>query len=137
MGTWSTDSLGNDTAGDWADDLKECPNLSYIDATLDRVLASGDARLGSMEACRAIAAIETLARLLGRWGIRNSHTEDVDNWVESVNLTPDTTLALKAQRVLDRILTDPSLLLDEWRESGKLFEEWLDVMQDLRRRIGT
>lgn len=136
MGAWSTDSFGNDTACDWTPDLKDCPNLSYIEATLDRVLACGDSRLGSMEACRAIAAIETIARLQGRWGVRNSYTEVVDNWVESVDLTPDRVLALKAHRVIDRILSDPSWLLDEWRESQK-YEEWLEVMQDLRDRVRT
>jgi len=136
MGTWSTDSFGNDDACDWSDDLKDCPNLSYIDATLDRILARGGERLGSKEACRAIAAIETLARLQGRWGLRNSYTEDVDRWVESVNLKPDRTLTLKAHRVLDRILSDPSCLLYEWRDAGKfIFEEWLAVMQDLRARV--
>lgn len=134
MGAWSTDPFGNDDACDWTYELLDCPNLSYIEATLDRVLACGGAHLGSMEASRAIAAIDTLARLQRRWGLRNAYTEDVDRWVESVQLTPDLALILKAHQVLDRIQSDPSWLLNEWRDSSS-FEEWLEAMQDLRARV--
>jgi hypothetical protein len=38
MGAWSHEPFGNDDAGDWALELEEATDLSYIEASLDAVL---------------------------------------------------------------------------------------------------
>lgn len=42
MGAWDATSFRNDTATDWAYDLETYNDLSYIDATLQRILDAGD-----------------------------------------------------------------------------------------------
>jgi len=47
------------------------------------VLENGDDYLDSDEACDCLAACEVLARLQGKWGIRNPYSEELDKWIES------------------------------------------------------
>jgi hypothetical protein len=134
MGAWSCESFGNDDACDWSFELRGVDDLSLIEATLDAVLASGDEYLEAPEASQAIAAAEAIARLQGNFGVCDSYSQPVDEWVASVKLDPPRELARKALRVLDRILQEPSELLELWEESGE-GTAWTKAMTDLRARI--
>jgi len=136
MGAWSHDSFGNDDACDWAYRLEECDGLSLIESTLDTVLAVGDDYLESPEASEAIAAAEAVARLQGHFGICDSYSEILDAWVKKVQLKPSPALAAKAQRALDRILNEPSELLELWTDSDE-GEAWTAAIKELRSRIAT
>ena len=65
MGAWSHEPFGNDDANDWAYELEDTEDLSHIEAALDVVLDS-DGYLEAPEASCAIAAVEVLAKLLGK-----------------------------------------------------------------------
>jgi len=134
MGAWGHGVFDNDTACDWAYDLKERDDLSYVEETLDKVLAVGNDYLESPDAEEALAAAEVIARLQGNWGARDSYTESMDTWVESVGLRPSRELARKAQSAIDRVLTAPSELLELWGE-GKDLELWKQTLADLKSRI--
>lgn len=134
MGAWSYESFGNDDACDWSFELKEVDSLSFIEATLDGVLASGDEYLEAPEAAQSIAAAEVIARLQGNFGIRDSYTQPIDEWVARVKLVPSRELARKAHRVLDRIMQEPSELLEIWQEGGE-GAVWTQAVADLRARI--
>lgn len=134
MGTWSPSSYGNDDATEWAQGLEVCTDLSLIERTLDEVIDVGNEYLEGPLASQAIAGIEVLARLLGHWGERNSNTEVVDVWVEKVKLTPSAEILIKAEMVLQRILTDPSELLELWRESEHL-KTWTSSVENLGARV--
>ena len=134
MGTWSYESFGNDDACDWSYELEEVDSLSFIEATLDAVLASGDEYLEAPEASQAIAAAEVIARLQGNFGVRDSYTQSVDEWVGRVKLVPPQELARKAHRALVRILQGPSELLELWQESDAS-TAWINAVSDLRARI--
>lgn len=62
LGAWSPESLGNDSALDWAQDLAHTDGLAFLAATLGTVFEDEgdylDAELG--------AGAEVVARLLGR-----------------------------------------------------------------------
>src|SRR5262249_38028399 len=134
MGAWGTGIFDNDTACDWAYDLKETSDLSLIESALDNVLKVGAEYLYASEAVEALAAAETVARLKGNWGIRNSYTEKMDKWVETTRLTPPQALIEKALRGIERVLSGPSELLELWGE-GEEFTAWEESVKDLSRRL--
>src|SRR5207302_5926895 len=87
MGAWDHTTFGNDDACDWGGDLRSHEDLSFIEETLDTVVATGDEYLEAPESSQAIAAAEVVGRLQGHFGIRNAYTESVDRWVTAHPLT--------------------------------------------------
>jgi hypothetical protein len=134
MGAWSHESFANDDACDWAAELSESDDLELIASTLDVVVANGDQYLETPEASRAIAAAETVARLQGHFGMRDGHSEPVDEWVGRVKLVPPESLARTARQVLERILVAPSELLEIWGEAED-GDAWFEAVKDLKGRI--
>jgi hypothetical protein len=134
MGAWGTGIFDNDTASDWAHDLKETSDLSLIESTLDKVLKVGAEYLDASEAEEALAAAETVARLKGNWGIRDSYNEIMDKWVETTRITPPQALIEKAIRAIERVLSGPSELLELWGEVEG-FIAWEESVKDLSRRL--
>src|SRR5262245_33414410 len=135
MGAWGTGIFDNDTACDWAYDLKETSDLSLIESALDKILKVGAEYLYASEAVEALAAAETVALLKGNWGIRNSYTEKMDKWVETTRLIPPQALIEKALKATERVLSGPSELLELWGE-GKEFIAWEESVKDLSERLG-
>lgn len=134
MGTWSAETFGNDTAGDWADGLSETDDLTYVEEALDEVLEAGSDYLDSDQACAGLAACEVLARLKGHWGVRDAFSDEVDSWVEAHPQTVPKRLITKAVKVIDRITREPSELLDLWKESKDPLA-WRNAVADLRIRV--
>jgi hypothetical protein len=134
MGTWSTESFGNDNAADWALELADALDLSLIEDTLQSVLDAGDDLVDSPQGEEAIAAADVVARLKGRFGTRDPFSEPVDKWVQAHPMTPSSDLISQAIRAIDRITSDPSELLDCWRESEHL-QEWMAAIEDLKSRL--
>lgn len=136
MGAWDHTTFGNDDACDWGGGLGSYEDLSFVEETLDRVIDSGDEYLEAPDSSQAIAAAEVVARLQGHFGIRNAYTESVDEWVAAHPITVSTALAQKTHDALDRIVTEPSELLELWEESEH-FQSWRDTITDLKSRIQT
>jgi hypothetical protein len=134
MGTWSHESFGNDNACDWISELQGTNDLTFIAATLEAVIAKGDAYVEAPAAEEAIAAAETISRLQGNFGTRDAYSQGLDEWVGRVKLVPPRALALKTHQVLDRILTEPSELLELWQE-GNGADAWIKAVSDLRSRV--
>lgn len=121
MGAWGIGNFDNDTACDWAYELEESSDLSVLTKTIDKVFAEQyvDADVGS----EALAAIDTLTRLIGNGGVKNSYTEAVDNWVEKNKITPPPELLEKAREALKLILGEDSELQELWEETEE-YEPW-------------
>lgn len=134
MGSWSHQPFGNDTAGDWAFGLIESQDLSYVEAALDKVLEQGADYLEAPDAEEALAAIEVIAKLLGKGTQSDAYTEEVDAWVESSQHKPGGELLQKAQRVIERIMSDDSELLELWEESEDV-TAWKATLSDLRAAV--
>jgi hypothetical protein len=71
MGAWAEDTFGNDTACDWIGTFLEDPELPTVKAAIGTVLDT-DGYLDSDQACDCLAACEVIARLEGKWGLRNA-----------------------------------------------------------------
>ena len=134
MGAWGTGIFDNDTACDWAYGLKETNDLSLIECALDKVLKVGSEYLDASDAEKALAAAETVARLKGNWGIKDSYTETMDKWVETARLVPPQALIEKAFKATERVISGPSELLELWGE-GIEFTAWEESVKDLSRRL--
>ncbi len=133
MGAWGSGVFENDAASDWALGLAEVRDTSLIDDTLAKVTNVGAEYLQGPDAEEGLAAAETVARMKGQWGTRDAHTEAVDRWVERLNRTPSSELVRKAVAVVDRILSEPSELLEMWAESEE-FDAWKTSISNLRAR---
>jgi hypothetical protein len=97
------------------------------------VLDVGEDYLDATEAEEGIAAADTLARLKGRFYVRNSYTKSLDAWVERHPITPSAELVEAAVQAIDRILSEPSELLELWSEGDS--SEWLKQMVALKERL--
>ena len=117
MGAWSHQPFDNDTASDWADVLLDAPDLSYIEATLDRVLEVGGSYLEAPDAEEGLAAVAVLGQLLGRSKPLVNTPADVAAWIAGIGVRPSAALLDKARRVADRVLAEDSELAELWDES--------------------
>ena len=130
MGTWSHESFGNDTANDWAYELEDATDFVVIEAALQVALDEGDEYLDADLAMEAIAAVEVIAKRLGKGTQSDVYTEKVDQWLETISEQPSDDLLSLAKRVLERIVADDSELKELWLESDE-YELWLGNIQQL------
>jgi hypothetical protein len=136
MGAWGTGVFENDTACDWSYGLEDVDDLSLVEGALDQVLSTGSDYLDSDVAVEALAACEVIARLRGRSGERNAYTKTVDAWVAAHSVEPPAALIQRALAAIDRVLAEPSELLELWSESDS-HDAWRAGLTNLRERIGS
>lgn len=136
MGAWGTGVFDNDTACDWAFSLEGSNDLSVVEATLEKVLATGSEYLEAPDSEEGLAAVEVVARLQGNFGEKNSYTEPVDSWVDKNKIKVPPELATKALATIERILSEPSEIVELWKESGE-FDAWKSNIENLKSRIRT
>lgn len=131
MGAWSHEPFGNDTAADWAYGLADSNDLSYIEGALDAVLEESEDYLDASLAEEAIAAVEVMARVLGKGGAPDAYSESASEWIGRVQ--PELTAALrqKAMHALTRIGGEDSELKELWADSDD-FAAWEQSLTALR-----
>lgn len=129
MGAWGPGHFDNDTACDWAYDLEDASDLSYIKDSIQEVFSED--YLDSDIACEALAAIEVLARLRGHFGKQNAYTETIDKWVIKNKFSVSKELITLSNNAINRILDDKSELAELWEHSP----EWIAEVNDLKDRI--
>ncbi|MDY6944219.1 MAG: DUF4259 domain-containing protein [Pseudomonadota bacterium] len=132
MGAWSHEPFGNDDAGDWAYELEETEDLSYIEAALDAVLEA-EGYVEAPEASCAIAAVEVLAKLIGKGTQSDTYTKKVDEWVKRVRAKPSRPLLEKARLVLAKVRGDESELKELWNEGDAA--EWEASLDNLQAAV--
>ena len=132
MGAWSHEPFGNDDANDWAYDLEEIQDLSLVEQALDQVLGA-EGYLEAPEGSNAVAAVEVLAKLLGKGTQSDAYTEKIDEWVKSVSIKPSMELLDKAKRALVRVASENSELKELWEESESY--EWSASIKALQAAI--
>lgn len=134
MGSWGSGIFENDAAADWAFGLEEAEDLTYVENALDRVIQTGDEYLDASDAEEGLAAVEVVARLRGKWGMKSPYSEPVDLWVKKMKLKPSPDLVKKAIAVVNRVVVEPSELLELWTETDEL-DEWKDSVAELKSRV--
>lgn len=130
MGAWSAEPFGNDTACDWASELEDSEGLSAVKKALQAVLECDDyidADIGE----EALAAVEVIAKLLGKGTQNDAYTEQVDIWVKAQTEKPDAALLAKAQSVLQRVLSADSELMELWEDD----EDFIDTINTLATQL--
>jgi hypothetical protein len=128
MGAWSHEPFGNDDANDWARELEGAEDLSRVEAALDAVLEAHGYVKAPAGSC-AVAAVEVIAKLLGKGTQSDSYTVKVDQWVKRVRVKPARPLLEKARRALDRIRSDQSELKQLWHAGDAA--EWESSLNSL------
>lgn len=131
MGAWSHEPFGNDTACDWSYGLLEGNDLTPV-RTAIRAALDAEEYLDADVASEAVAAVEVLAKILGRGTQADAYTEEVDAWVARLSEPADPALLDDARRVIDRVLSDPSELRELWDESedAQVWRESLDRLRE-------
>lgn len=133
MGTWSHEPFGNDGAGDWAYELADTQDLSLIEQALDDVLNT-EGYVEAPDAEIAVAAVEVLAKILGRGTQSDAYPEQVDEFVSSISVKPSRELLEKAGRTLERVLEKDSELRELWEESDES-TDWINAIKALQSAI--
>lgn len=124
MGARGSGILDNDTAQDFIAAVVDESDLSTVEEAISRVLSAGDDYLEAPEAEEAIAAVNIIARILGRDPDEPEDGDEVDDWITRCEIAePDDVLIENARKALERILTEPSELLELWQESDD-YETW-------------
>lgn len=134
MGAWSHEPFGNDTACDWAYELEGQRDFSHVARTIQAVLDNGAEYLEDSPATEAVAAAEVLARSLGRGTQNDTYTEDVDDWLATVDAKPSPELLRLADKALTRILGPESELRELWEESQE-FDAWKASIETLQAAL--
>lgn len=133
MGAWAEETFGNDTSCDWIGTFLDHPGLPAVTSAIETVLETDD-YLDSDVACDCLAACEVIARLQGKWGLRNAYSKDLDEWIEANPTSVPDSLKSAADAAIERILGADSELLELWDEGGRN-EDWHKAIDDLRARI--
>ena len=132
MGAWSHEPFGNDTAADWSYGLEGGKDMAYVESALDAVLGEDD-YLDASVAEEAVAAVEVIAKLLGKGTQTDAYTESADIWVASITRPPSAELRAKAIQVIDRITGSESELAELWGEGeDEDTGAWASSMKSLR-----
>lgn len=130
MGAWSAEPFGNDTACDWASELEDSKGLSAVNKALQAVLTCDDyidADVGE----EALAAVEVVAKLLGKGTQNDAYTEDVDAWVAAQTEKPDASVIANAKQVLKRLVSDDCELMELWEDDGDFTDTLAKLLQQL------
>lgn len=135
MGAWGSGALENDDACDYADDIAAGKDLSGVERTFDKALSVTNESLEAPDGAETLAAAEIIARLLGRPGAESPRLETLDAWIEKAK-RPTPQLIDKARRAVERVMTEPSELMELWFDSND-FELWKSSVEDLSRRLRT
>ena len=132
MGAWGVLAFDNDTANDWASELEASDDLSIVESAF-RELDEAD-YLDADVASIALAACEVIARLQGRWGLRNAYSEELDQWIEANPTKVPQDVKDAADSAIERIL-GPDSELPELRDEGGRNDAWHNAIDDLRNRV--
>ena len=133
MGAWEITNFGNDIALDWIFDFEEDPTISLLEETIDSVFE--DDSLDSDIASEALAAIEIVAAAQGRPST-DFPTDVTADQLTAIAQTITPEFMDDCRKALDRIMDrEDNELYESWDEAGHT-EDWLNIQQDLRTRLG-
>jgi hypothetical protein len=130
MGAWGSGVFENDDAADFVGDVVEGNSLSPIKAAIDRVLEAGQGYLEAPDASHALAAAAILVRLKDNAAQVGKTTQALNEWIGRTKIDPPADLMEKAFRSIQRVLTEPSELLELWSESDE-FSDWKSLTENV------
>jgi hypothetical protein len=134
MGAWGPGVFENDAACDFVSAVADGGGMAALAEALDRVSSSGRNYLEAPDAEEGLAAAEIVARLKGGSGQQTAYSASIDAWIEGLPTGVLDELIGKAKRSITRILSEPSELLELWKESDD-FESWKRSVEEISKRL--
>jgi|HubBroStandDraft_1064217.scaffolds.fasta_scaffold67705_2 hypothetical protein len=134
MGAWGTGVFENDDAADFVGDIIEGNGLSPIETAIDRVLQVKQGYLEAPEASQALAAVAILVRLKNKDSQVGQATQALDEWIGRTEISPPAGLLVKARNSVERVMTEPSELMELWSESDE-FGNWKASVEGLTAQL--
>ena len=130
MGAWGSGSFENDTALDWAAELR---SVEDVGKPLERLKAAGSGSIDAELACEIIAAAETVAMLMGRKS--RDFPDDLGERLADAG-APDSQLYHQARSAVLQVMRN-SELAELWEESADEAHdnEWLAALTGLLDRL--
>ena len=135
MGAWGTGIFDNDTAADFGHTIADGGGIRAIEDALDTVLASGGEYLEASAAEEALAAADAIARMKGNGSGPSAYSEALDAWIQTNRPSASDALLTKARSAVERVLSEPSELVEVWQESDE-FPAWKSSVETLLRQLG-
>jgi len=135
LGAWGTGIFDNDTAADFGHTIADGGGIRAIEDALDTVLASGGEYLEASAAEEALAAADAIARMKGKGAGPNAYSEALDAWIQTNRPSASDALLTKAHSAVERVLSEPSELVEVWQESDE-FPAWKSSVETLLRQLG-
>ena len=123
MGAWSHEPFGNDDAADWGYELENAQDDAVLAKVFESAIENKDEYLEADDASVIIAAVEVVAKLLGKGTQADAYTAQIDEWVNTVKIEPSLELLEKARTALDLVLSDDSELNELWGET-EYYDDW-------------
>ncbi|NOQ35874.1 MAG: DUF4259 domain-containing protein [Methylococcaceae bacterium] len=136
MGAWGVGNFENDTACDWGYELEQSDDLSFVNRTIQQILEDNGNYLDADLACKGLAAIETIVRLMGKQSEQSAYSEAVDNWVKTHPLNVDDDSKINAIKAIERILAHESELAELWEETDE-YQDWIIAVTELKTMLET
>lgn len=131
MGAWSAEPFGNDTAADWAYDLKGAKNLDLVRSALSAIAeqaGSGDGEIDSDVGSEALAAVAVVAHKLGADQSVTGHLERKEaKRMTAIKEAPDQAMIGAALSALAAVRSPASELEELWEEE----DEWIEAVAKL------
>ncbi|MGA2277650.1 MAG: DUF4259 domain-containing protein [Terracidiphilus sp.] len=134
MGCWGTGVFENDCAADFVYDVVNGTTLFPIETAIDRVLQVKQGYIEAPVAEEAMAAAAILVRLKDKTAQVGKATQALNEWIGRTKLSPSADLFDKARHSVERVLTEPSELLELWGESDE-FDNWKSSAENLAARL--
>lgn len=132
MGAWGAGVFENDDALDLVNEVTDGTDLQPVEAAFERVRAIGSDYLEAPDCSAALAAAEIVATLHGNPS-QESAPEGLPEWIRQQDLAVLPALQNEARLAVERVLREPSELLELWSEGDP--SEWLAVTNDLLARL--
>lgn len=133
MAAWGTGSFENDDALDWVSTAAD-GDLQHVQSALAPVAEPDGEYVEAGDAARALAAAEAIASLRG--APPDVLPDAVGAWIATLSHEFDETVLAQARAATDRVVTEPSALLDVWAEAGSdVATAWRAGVAELRERL--
>jgi hypothetical protein len=130
MGAWGTGGFDNDQAMDLAAEI--CDGSDGL-ALIEESLSPNFTEMDVVVATEIVAAAEILAALRGHPAA--SLPEMVRGWVERNKIATPASLARRADKLLEAVLSEESELAQLWGAGEREESEWRRSVRDLQVRI--
>jgi len=134
MGAWNVDAFSNDVGCDWALIFVENPDFNKVTALIEYVARSKGHKISAWCSHECLVACEIVARLKGNFSNLHTCSEEIDEWVASVDIVPTDELVALTVQAINRIMSADCELPGLW-DDAETKTAWLAEMDDLLRRV--